>query len=402
VVLTRAAVDRGGDAIELPGCVQSPTPSSAPSLSRSSSRSSSSSSKQLTTATFNTASTLKPTLRLGTNTSGRALVSASSAAAPSRPGDATASDADHHRGDSGSSAGDDVVRVVRAPASIAAAAGGTTALAGRCVLVVDDERTCRRVCERMLTRLQCSVVCLEDGDQVMGELLRRGYSLAAAARRQSVGGVVDARCDGHGGGGGGAGSAGNSSSSSTPVAFQRVDVVLMDIMMERSNGVDVAVELRACFKAGARRSSITQFTELYGSSMDDGDGVTVAASADGDEADRRRVDARVAPLDVSGDHRFESFDAAAAAVSMTRASPPRRLRSQSQPSSECAVIVDSPSLRRARCTMPPLVAMTANTSLANIETYKRAGFRRVLPKPFDVKAMVSVIEACLGVISGRE
>jgi CheY-like chemotaxis protein len=52
--------------------------------------------------------------------------------------------------------------------------------------------------------------------------------------------------------------------------------------------------------------------------------------------------------------------------------------------------------------MPPLVAMTANTSLANIETYKRAGFRRVLPKPFDVKAMVSVIEACLGVISGRE
>jgi CheY-like chemotaxis protein len=100
----------------------------------------------------------------------------------------------------------------------------------------------------------------------------------------------------------------------------------MDIMMHRSNGVDVAVELHRRFKqavGASRRASIT-LTETLG-------------------------DARAATIRTNLD----------------------------------------------RQRMPPLVAMTGNTSLANVETYKNVGFRHVLPKPFDIAAMLSTLEACV-------
>jgi hypothetical protein len=43
-----------------------------------------------------------------------------------------------------------------------------------------------------------------------------------------------------------------------------------------------------------------------------------------------------------------------------------------------------------------MVAMTGNTSLQNIETYKNAGFCGVLAKPFDVVALQATLEAGLG------
>lgn len=39
--------------------------------------------------------------------------------------------------------------------------------------------------------------------------------------------------------------------------------------------------------------------------------------------------------------------------------------------------------------LPPVLAMTANTSLADITNYKRAGFTNVLGKPFDMATLRS-------------
>jgi CheY-like chemotaxis protein len=159
---------------------------------------------------------------------------------------------------------------------------GTVVVDGLHILVVDDESTNRRLCDRMLTRLKCSVTCLEDGDEVLGELQRCCYCTDV-------------------------------SSAAEPLPpFQRVDVILLDIMMRRSNGVDVAVELRRVFSSAAVSSS--------------------GAAAVARHRDRRQL--------------------------------------------------------------PPIVAMTGNTSLANIETYKRAGFCHVLPKPFDIAALQSTLEVC--------
>jgi CheY-like chemotaxis protein len=175
-------------------------------------------------------------------------------------------------------------------------------VAGLHVVVVDDEATNRRLCERMLKRLKCTVVCLEDGDELLGELHRCGYlpppdaPTAAAADRDAVVSF----------------GAGGAASACTSARFQRIDVILLDIMMRRTNGVDVAVDLR------------------------------------------------------------RSFRAAAAAL-------PSR---------------DAGTARPPRFCLPPIVAMTGNTSLQNIDTYRRAGFCHVLPKPFDVGGVLSTLVTC--------
>jgi CheY-like chemotaxis protein len=159
-------------------------------------------------------------------------------------------------------------------------------LAGMRVLVVDDERAIRRLCQRMLERLGCTCVLLEDGDQVMDTLLASGYVPKDGA--EPTGHIA------------------------TP--FQPFHAVLMDIMMVRSNGVDVVVEVRS---------------------------------------------------------RFENTPAPTPS--------PTRARAGSAEAFSPAV----PS----QCRLPPFIAMTANTSLADITNYKRAGFVNVLGKPFDLSAL---------------
>ena len=94
------------------------------------------------------------------------------------------------------------------------------------VLVVDDELTNRRLCQRMLQRLNCECVCLEDGDEIMGALAVSGYAFA----------------DGSGGAG--------DASSGAPAAgeLNPYHIVLLDIMMRRTNGVDVLVDLKKLFE----------------------------------------------------------------------------------------------------------------------------------------------------------
>jgi CheY-like chemotaxis protein len=188
------------------------------------------------------------------------------------------------------------------------------------VLVVDDEMTNRRLCDRMLRRLHCTVTCLEDGDEVMALLRSCGYlpSLPGAAGSGAAG-VVDVESE----------SALCASSSAHDLCeslppFRRVDVVLLDIMMRRSNGVDVAVDVRRLFNDADLAMRVWSATQS----------ATVVET--------------LAP-------RFQ---------------------------------------------MPPLVAMTGNTSLANIQTYKQAGFRHVLPKPFDVTGMQGTLDATV-VCRGR-
>jgi CheY-like chemotaxis protein len=201
------------------------------------------------------------------------------------------------------------------------------------VLVVDDESTNRRLCERMLKRVKCTVVCLEDGDEVLGELLRCGYMPPQLCRDSSA--VAGA------GVGDGDGdvvvpfSLGVAADVAAARGFQRVDVILLDIMMQRSNGVDVAVELRRLFRMAGGTSG----------------GVCGATPTDADVA----VHSLAAPVTgdcASSDHSWE----------------------------------------RQRHRLPPIVAMTGNTSLQNIETYKLAGFRHVLPKPFDVSGLLSTLQ----------
>jgi CheY-like chemotaxis protein len=148
------------------------------------------------------------------------------------------------------------------------------------VLVVDDERAIRRLCQRMLERLGCTCVLLEDGDQVMDALLSSGY-VPGFGSHSSI----------------------SLTEPPLPSSFQPFHAVLMDIMMVRSNGVDVVVDVKSKF------------------------GATPTINID---------------------------------------MQPHGL---------------SPHV------LPPFIAMTANTSLADITNYKRAGFVNVLGKPFDLSAL---------------
>lgn len=147
------------------------------------------------------------------------------------------------------------------------------ALRGMRVLVVDDEKSIRRLCQRMLDKLGCECVTLEDGDQVMGALVDNGYVV-----RGETGSVCEHR---------------------------RFDAIFMDIMMVRSNGVDVVCDLRAKFEGGEST-----------------------------------------PHGSHGSYGPENGH-----------------------------------------TLPPILAMTANTSLSDITSYRNAGFANVLGKPFDVGTM---------------
>ena len=92
-----------------------------------------------------------------------------------------------------------VVAQMISSAQPAAIAPATQSISGSRCLVVDDETVNRRLCVRMLSRLSCAAEALEDGDQVLGRLLRD---------RTGVG----------------------------PVDASTVfDVILMDIMMVRTN-----------------------------------------------------------------------------------------------------------------------------------------------------------------------
>jgi CheY-like chemotaxis protein len=90
-------------------------------------------------------------------------------------------------------------------------------------MVVDDEATNRRLCQRMLQRLNADAVCLEDGDEIEGALIAAGYQ----------------KRDG--------GPMAGSPSASIIAVCQPFDVILLDIMMRRTNGVDVLVELKEKF-----------------------------------------------------------------------------------------------------------------------------------------------------------
>jgi CheY-like chemotaxis protein len=167
----------------------------------------------------------------------------------------------------------------------------SSSMAGMRVLVVDDERAIRRLCQRMLERLGCTCVLLEDGDQVMDILLASGYV-------PKDGSALSLNVPGSGSASG----------------FQPFHAVLMDIMMVRSNGVDVVIDVLARF--GSTPAATPASVEKAGGSSD----------------------------------------------------------SLSRP----LTIPHAP---------PPFIAMTANTSLADITNYKRAGFVNVLGKPFDLSAL---------------
>ncbi len=149
-------------------------------------------------------------------------------------------------------------------------------------MVVDDEMTNRRLCQRMLQRLECSCVCLEDGDEILGKLLADGYVVSQSGPRS---GAVDT-----------SGAAGPPAGDGDIVhrVCQQFDIILLDIMMRRSNGVDVLVDLKKRFEGSS--------TEL-----------------------------------------------------------------------------------------PPVVAMTGNTSLQDLATYKQVGFVHVLGKPFDMDGLKSTL-----------
>ena len=87
------------------------------------------------------------------------------------------------------------------------------------VLVVDDEKSIRKLTQRMLDKLGCMSVLLEDGDELTWTLIHAGYPTLHGGR------VRD----------------------SAAAAGQQFDVILLDIMMTRSNGVDVVVDLRKEF-----------------------------------------------------------------------------------------------------------------------------------------------------------
>ena len=183
------------------------------------------------------------------------------------------------------------------------------------VLVVDDEMTNRRLCQRMLQRLKCDCVCLEDGDEIMAQLLTDGYRVAVsrdgagtrvapstmlfpiADTEEATGSDDDPTPHRHRGADCSSADiecrASRASGCVAPPA-RPFDIILLDIMMRRSNGVDVLVELRRQFAGSAT------------------------------------------PL-------------------------------------------------------PPVVAMTGNTSLQDLATYKQVGFVHVLGKPFDLDGLKSTL-----------
>jgi CheY-like chemotaxis protein len=243
-----------------------------------------------------------------------------------------------------------MTRRVNRPVSVSGARGPSSrslaAVSTLRVLVVDDEATHRRLCERMLLRLKCTVVCLEDGDELLPTLVAAGYTPTQPVvvprlpleEMASGGRPRHDRRDRRGSAGDTSVSEASASSAelldvsavklasrpsrsdvsteAPPPPFQPFDIVLLDIVMQRSYGVDVATDLMKRFVgASRRRPAIT-------------DGPSGGAS------------------------------------------DPRRL-------------------------LPPVVAMTGNSSLEDCETYRRAGFSHVLSKPFDIVGLRATIDACV-------
>jgi CheY-like chemotaxis protein len=134
--------------------------------------------------------------------------------------------------------------------------------------------------------------------------------------------------------------------------------VLLDIMMRRSNGIDVAVQLRQL--ASAARHAFAAALQAEAEEC-----VAAAAAAAVGQAASSTCD--VTDVSTTGLGTGGLASDSAGAVS---------------------------KLDARRFKLPPIVAMTGNTSLANIETYKQAGFRHVLPKPFDVTGLQATLEAC--------
>ena len=52
--------------------------------------------------------------------------------------------------------------------------------------------------------------------------------------------------------------------------------------------------------------------------------------------------------------------------------------------------------------LPPVVAMTGNTSLKDMMTYKAAGFVHLLGKPFDAEALKTALKACTRATPGAK
>ena len=184
-------------------------------------------------------------------------------------------------------------------------------LTGMRVLVVDDEKPIRRLCQRLLEKFGCTVVLLEDGDEVAQTLQDSGYRPMSAAAMPPT--AVEGE-------------------PSTSPPFQPFDVILMDIMMRRSNGVDVVVELM----------------KAYTSCSSGPASMKGAPGSFSDEPDR--------------DHRHSDWS-------------------------------DGPA---ARTVLPPILAMTANTSLSDLAMYRQVGFSSVLPKPFDAAALRAKLTAYHG------
>ena len=98
-------------------------------------------------------------------------------------------------------------------------------------LLVDDEESIRNTTKRMLTQLGLEVSVLTDGEEVVPFLRRTGQLHASAG------------ATGGGGGGGGGGEGGGEGPSSDAEHPRPVDFILLDIVMARSDGVDVCRQL---------------------------------------------------------------------------------------------------------------------------------------------------------------
>jgi CheY-like chemotaxis protein len=167
-------------------------------------------------------------------------------------------------------------------------------------MIVDDEATNRRLVARMLQRLQCETVSLEDGDEIEAALLAAGYKYRGVPDYHSTSTSGPHGNNAFSSSGAATGEVDSTTDSScASTVNQPFDVILLDIMMRRTNGVDVLVDLRK------------KFEDATGSAL------------------------------------------------------------------------------------PPVVAMTGNTSLNDMVTYKAAGFVHLLGKPFDNDALKAALKLCV-------
>jgi CheY-like chemotaxis protein len=179
--------------------------------------------------------------------------------------------------------------------------------------------------------------------------------------------------------------------------FQRFDVILLDIMMRRSNGVDVAVELRRRFGEVESAESSERGGSRSASSGGDGGGGATTSRSDGGMP-RSASTAASAPGVGSDAARPRSSKV------RPRPEPPADLDFTTSSDATCSTGSAAPATARKsvvghrrrgeRSMLPPIVAMTGNTSLQDVETYRRAGFRHVLPKPFDIASLQALLVQC--------